>query len=149
MVAGEASLESMYQYALIAAVSLIAQYVLTAARDWTSHKGAFAILEQIRLRIGRRLGQVLLGFLTNRRSGEVQRTLSDDIERLELFLAHMVPDAISAIAALLFIVAWLFMVNWLMALVGLAVVLVALPLMAIGTSRGGSKLVNIPEAWRV
>ena len=72
----------MYRYAAMAAVFIAAQYVLTAVADWTSHRAAFAVLEQMRLRIGRRLGQVPLGFLTNRRSGEVQRTLSDDIERL-------------------------------------------------------------------
>ena len=140
IVAGEASLDAMYQYAAMAAAFIAAQYILTAVADWTSHRAAFAVLEQIRLRIGRRLGQVPLGFLTNRRSGEVQRTLSDDIERLELFLAHLVPDVVSAIATLLFMVGWLFIVDWRMALVSLAVVFISLPLMAIGTSRGSGKL---------
>ena len=140
IVAGEASLDSMYRYAAMAAIFIAAQYLLTAVADWTSHRAAFAVLEQIRLRIGRRLGQVPLGFLTNRRSGEVQRTLSDDIERLELFLAHLVPDVVSAIATLVFMVGWLFIVDWRMALVSLAVVFISLPLMAIGTSRGSGKL---------
>ena len=140
IVAGEASLDAMYRYAAMAAVFIAAQYLLTAVADWTSHRAAFAVLEQMRLRIGRRLGQVPLGFLTNRRSGEVQRTLSDDIERLELFLAHLVPDVVSAIATLLFMVGWLFIVDWRMALVSLAVVFISLPLMAIGTSRGSGKL---------
>ena len=140
IVVGQASLGAMYRYAGWAALCIGAQYLLAAAAGWTSHRGAFAVLEQVRLRIGRRLGQVPMGFLTNRRSGEVQRTLGDDIERLELFLAHMVPDFVSALATLVFMIGWLFAVDWRMACASLAVVVVALPLMAIGTSRGGDKL---------
>ncbi|MCY3656721.1 MAG: ABC transporter ATP-binding protein [Chloroflexi bacterium] len=140
IVAGQSTREAMYGYAALAAAFVIVQYALTAAAEWTGHRAAFATLEQLRLRIGRRLGQVPLGFLTNRRSGEVQRTLSDDIERLELFLAHAVPDIVSALTALVFMVAWLAIVDWRMALVSLAVVVVALPMMAIGVRRGSGKL---------
>ena len=140
IVAGQSTREAMYGYAALAGAFVIVQYALTAAAEWTGHRAAFATLEQLRLRIGRRLGQVPLGFLTNRRSGEVQRTLSDDIERLELFLAHAVPDIVSALTALVFMVAWLAIVDWRMALVSLAVVVVALPMMAIGVRRGSGKL---------
>lgn len=140
IVAGEASRDAMYRYALMAAIFIAAQYSISAVADWTAHRGAFATLEQLRLRIGRRLGQVPLGFLTSRRSGEVQRTLSADIERLELFLGHFVPDLVAAMATLLFTVIWLFIVDWRMALVGFIVVLVGLPLMAMGTSRGGNRM---------
>ena len=81
-----------------------------------------------------------LGFLSNRRTGEIQRTLSDDIERLELFLAHVIPDAVSALATMLFMIAWLAIVDWQMALVSLVVVFVALPIMGIGMTRGSAKL---------
>ena len=140
VVAGVADLDAMYRYAALAAIFLVLQYSLMASASWVSHRGAFATLEQIRLRIGQRLGRVPLGFLTNRRSGEVQRTLSDDIERLELFLAHAVPDIVSAFTALVFMIGWLMIVDWRMALVSLMMVLIALPIMAIGTSRGSAKL---------
>ena len=140
IIAGDASLDAMYWYALMAAGFVVAQYVLEAIAGWTSHRGAFAAMEHLRLRIGRCLGQAPLGFLTNRRSGEVQRTLSDDVERLELFLAHVVPDIVAAAATLLFTIVWLFIMDWRMALAGLVVVAVGLPLMAIGTTVGSTKL---------
>ena len=140
VVGGVAERSAMYRYAALAAVFLFLQYALMASASWISHRGAFATLEQIRLRIGQRLGRVPLGFLTSRRSGEVQRTLGDDIERLELFLAHAVPDIVSSFTALVFMIVWLMIVDWRMALVSLAVVLVALPIMAIGISRGSAKL---------
>jgi ATP-binding cassette subfamily B protein len=140
VVGGVAERSAMYRYAGLAAVFLLLQYALMASANWISHRGAFATLEQIRLRIGRRLGRVPLGFLTSRRSGAVQRTLSDDIERLELFLAHAVPDIVSAFTALVFMIVWLMIVDWRMALVSLAVVALALPIMAIGIRRGSAKL---------
>ncbi len=140
VVGGVAERSAMFRYAGLAAVFLLLQYALMASASWISHRAAFATLEQIRLRIGRRLGRVPLGFLTSRRSGEVQRTLSDDIERLELFLAHAVPDIVSAFTSLVFMIVWLVIVDWRMALVSLAVVVVALPIMAIGVSRGSAKL---------
>ncbi|MCY3619714.1 MAG: ABC transporter ATP-binding protein [Acidimicrobiaceae bacterium] len=140
LVADQATLSEMYRYAWMAAGFVAAQYILSAVADWTSHRGAFAALEQLRLRIGRRLGQTPLGYLTSRRSGEVQRTLSDDIERLELFLAHVVPDVVAAASTLVFMVVWLFLTDWRMALVSLVVVVVGLPLMAIGATLGSERL---------
>ena len=140
IIAGVASRDSMYTYAVLAAGFLVLQYVLMAVAEWTSHRGAYATLEHMRLRIGERLGHVPLGFLSNRRTGEIQRTLNDDIERLELFLAHVIPDVVSALATMLFMIAWLAMVDWQMALVSLVVVFVAMPIMGIGMTRGSAKL---------
>ena len=140
LVAGVASRDSMYEYAALAAGFVILHYVLLAAAEWTSHRGAYATLEHLRLRIGERLGRVPLGFLSSRRTGEVQRTLNDDIERLELFLAHVIPDVVSAVSTTLFVIAWLALVDWQMALVSLVVVLVAMPILGIGMTRGSAKL---------
>ena len=92
------------------------------------------------MRIGQRLGYVPLGFLTSKRSGQIQRVLGDDIERLELFLAHIVPDAVSAFTSMLFLIVWLFVVEWRMALVSLVVVVIALPIMGKGIRIGSGKL---------
>ncbi|MYB49785.1 MAG: ABC transporter ATP-binding protein [Dehalococcoidia bacterium] len=140
VIAGIAQRDSMYMYAALAAGFLVLQYALMAAAEWTSHRGAYATLEHLRLRIGERLGRVPLGFLTNRRTGEVQRTLIDDIERLELFLAHVIPDVVSALSTMLFMIAWLAIVDWQMALVSLVVVFVSIPILGVGMTRGSAKL---------
>ncbi len=140
LVAGEASRNAMYGYAALAAVFIVLQYFLQAASLWVSHMGAFAALEQLRLRIGERLGRVPLGFLSNRRSGEVQRTMSDDVERLEIFLGHAIPDITAALTTSLFLVVWLLVVDLRMGLAGIGVVIVAFVLMSIGSRRGSRKM---------
>lgn len=140
IVDGTATRSSLYGLAAWALVFVVAQYALLAASTWMSHRAAFATLEQLRLRIGDRLGRVPLGFLTNRRSGEIQRTMNDDVERLELFLAHAIPDLVSAAVVVVATTIWLFAVDWRMALATIAVVVVCLPLMSIGMKRGEAKL---------
>ncbi|MEM9623404.1 MAG: ABC transporter ATP-binding protein, partial [Pseudomonadota bacterium] len=132
----------MYTYALLAAGCVFLQYTFLAGAMWVSHHGAYATLEQLRLRIGERLRGVPLGFLTNRRSGEVQRTLNDDIERLEIFLAHAIPDFVATLSTALFLIVWLVVVDLYMGLIGVLVVCVSATLMAVGTQRGSRRMAS-------
>lgn len=130
----------LYRLAFIGMILVIAQYLLMATSTWISHRAAFATLEQLRLRMGERLGRVPLGFITRRRSGEIQRTLIDDVERLEIFLAHAIPDLVSGVAVVLFTTVWLFIVDWRLALATIAVVALAMPIMTIGMNRSMAKM---------
>ncbi|MEM9562559.1 MAG: ABC transporter ATP-binding protein [Actinomycetota bacterium] len=140
VVDGTASSGDLYRLALVAAACVVAQHGLMAWSTWLSHRAAFATLEQVRLRIGDRLGKVPLGFVTNRRSGEIQRTVNDDVERLELFLAHAIPDLFAAAGVLVITTAWLFVVDWRLALAAMAVLLVCIPIMSFGARRGAAQL---------
>lgn len=140
LIAGTAERADLYRLALVALVAVVAQYLLMAASTWMSHRAAFATLEQLRLRIGDRLGRVPLGFLTSRRSGEIQRTMNDDVEKLELFLAHAIPDLVSGAVVVVATTVWLFVVDWRMAIATVIVVAISLPLMSAGMKRGERKL---------
>ncbi len=124
---------------LIALAGVLLMAALLGLSTWMSHRAAFATLEHLRLRIGRRLGEVPLGHLTRRRSGELQRILNDDVERLESFLAHAVPDLISAAGILLGTTVWLLLVDWRMGLAAASVIVIAVPLMIRGAGIGASR----------
>jgi ATP-binding cassette, subfamily B, bacterial IrtA/YbtP len=140
VVEGAASEASLYRLAVIAVVCIVGMSLFLGASTWMSHRAAFATIEAVRLRIGERLGRVPLGFLTSRRSGEIQRSMSDEVERLEGFLAHAVPDLVVAMAVTVITTVWLFFVDWRMGLAAMAVVLISLPLMSIGMQRGAGKI---------
>lgn len=146
VVTGDATRDGLLRLALVAAAFVIAQHVLFAWSTWLSHRAAFATLEQLRLRIGDRLGRVPLGFVTSRRSGEVQRTINDDVEKLELFLAHAIPDLVSSTFAVLATTVWLFWIDWRMGLASFAVMVVCMPLMSVGVKRGTDKLSDYQRA---
>ncbi|MFN3220082.1 MAG: ABC transporter ATP-binding protein [Acidimicrobiales bacterium] len=140
VVEGTATSDEMYRLAWIAAAFVVAQHLLMAWSTWLSHRAAFTTLEQVRLRIGDRLGQVPLGFVTSRRSGTMQRTVNDDVEKLEQFLAHAIPDLFAAAVTLIATTIWLFTVDWRMGLASVAVLAICLPVMGVGIQRSNDKL---------
>lgn len=146
VVTGAATHESIARVALVAVAGVLAAAGLMGASTWVAHRAAFATLEQLRLRIGDRLAEAPLGFLTRRRAGEIQRTLNDDIERLETFLAHAIPDLVSAAGVVLLTTAWMFLVDWRMALAASGVVVIAVPMMSLALRRGSSRLGGYHQA---
>lgn len=139
VVAGTATAGLFARATVISLVGVLGMALLLGGSTWMSHRAAFATLEYLRLRIGLRLGEVPLGYLTRRRSGEVQRVLNEDIERLESFLAHALPDLVSAAGVLAGTTVWLLAVDVRMGLAALSVVVVAGPLMALGVSIGSEQ----------
>jgi ATP-binding cassette subfamily B protein IrtA len=137
LVDGSATRADFYRLALLALVFVVAQYVLLGTSTWISHRAAFATLYRLRLRVGQRLTRVPLGFVTSRQSGAVQRTISSDVERLELFLAHALPDLVSAAVSVLALTVWMAVVDWRLALVALATVAAGLWLMNASIRRSG------------
>lgn len=83
----ELTADGLHQLAAIGAILVATRVLLDGASTWISHRAAFGTLERLRLRIGEKLSKVPLGFINRQRSGEIQRVMIDDVERLELFLA--------------------------------------------------------------
>jgi ATP-binding cassette subfamily B protein IrtA len=123
---GRASWPGMLTLAVAALLLVVGQYTLLALSTLISHRAAFRTLYRLRLRVGERLGRVPLGEVTGRRSGEIQRTLSDDVERLESFLAHAIPDLTAAVVIVVVTTGWMVAVDWRMALAAMACLVVAI-----------------------
>lgn len=119
---------------------LALRWILMTASHMLAHKGAFTAQYQLRLALARRLGEVPLSFFANRGSGSLRRTLSDDINGLEGFLAHMLPDAAAAAAAPLAAMLLLFLVDWRLALAALVPLPLALLAQAWMMRRAGSRM---------
>lgn len=136
----EATANGLYRLAAIGAALVGVRILLDGSSTWISHVAAFGTLERLRLRIGEKLTRVPLGFVNRRRSGEIQRTMIDDVERLELFLAHAIPDVVSAKALIVFTTVWLFIVDWRLATATIIVVLLAMPLMGMAMKAGAANL---------
>lgn len=103
-----------------AAVLLVVKWALMAGSHVLAHRGAFAIQHRLRLAVARRLGEVPLSFFSGRGSGSLRRTLTDDVNSLEGFFAHMLPDAVAAATVPIVALALLFVADWRLALAALA-----------------------------
>lgn len=70
----------------------VCMYVAT----WKAHRVAYSCLTDIRLRIVRHLKKLPLGFFQIRRPGDLANIMRNDVEQVEVYLAHGLPESASA-----------------------------------------------------
>jgi len=99
---------------------LLLRWVLMVGSHVLAHVGAFTIQHRLRVGMARHLGKVPLSFFAGRGSGSLRRTLTDDVNGLEGFFAHLLPDVVAAGAVPLVACALLFAADWRLALAALA-----------------------------
>lgn len=105
-----------------------------------SHIAAFNILYEIRVAIAEKLTRLSMGFFTEKASGEIKKVMVEDVERIELFVAHHIPDITSAIVFPLFIIAYLFVMDWRLAIAALLPFPLTLGIMAVMMVGGSAKI---------
>ena len=115
----------IWQWGYIALGAFFAFGVLTFASLMLSHIAAFNILYEIRMQLAQKMVRLPLGFFSRRASGELKKIMGDDVERIELFSAHHIPDIVTAVLFPLILVSYMFAVDWRLAIVVLAVLAVA------------------------
>lgn len=115
----------IWQWGYIALGAFFAFGVLTFASLMLSHIAAFNILYEIRMQLAQKMVRLPLGFFSRRASGELKKIMGDDVERIELFIAHHIPDILTAVLFPLILVSYMFAVDWRLAIVVLAVLAVA------------------------
>lgn len=91
-----------------------------------AHAAAFDTLYQIRRDLADRLPRLPLGYFTARQTGALKRTLHEDVEVLELFLSHQLPDMTACLMSPLLVLGLMAAVDWRYALAALGIVPVAL-----------------------
>lgn len=106
----------MWKVGWFALFSAVLSGITRYASTMISHIAAFDILYGIRMRLVKHLSELPMGYFTKRSSGEIKRILSEDVEGIELFVAHHIPDMVSAIVLTVVTMAYLFFIDWRMAL---------------------------------
>ena len=95
-----------------------------------AHKGAYGALFDVRCRILDRLARAPLGELDERSTGRIKTVLSDDVERLELLLAHNLPEAFMYVSGPVAALVFLLTANVPLALVTLIPAVIAFAVLA-------------------
>jgi ATP-binding cassette subfamily B protein len=84
-----------------------------------SHKSAFNTLKNLRITLQGKLEKQPLGNIQDIGTGALKKTFIDDIDFLELLLAHSLPEGFSNLAVPVLIYAGMFFVDWRLALLSL------------------------------
>ena len=107
-------------WAGITLASIVIGIVLSIIGSFVCHSCAFGALYELRMSILNHMGRLNLGFFTGGQSGAVQKTMNDNIEKMENMIAHDVSNLIGAGLLLVSLSVLLFSIN-----VPLAVAIVA------------------------
>ena len=119
------------QITVLVAVAVVARFVLFGASGVASHKGAYRALFKVRCMVADHMAKVPLGALNERSTGEIKTVLNEDIEKLELFLAHNVPELVCYLIGPVAIFIYLMTVNVPLALISLVPLALALIVMGV------------------
>ena len=112
-------------WAGIMLASIAVGIVLSIIGSFVCHSCAFHALYDLRMRILNHMGRLNLGFFTGGQSGAVQKTMNDNIEKMENIIAHDVSNLIGAGLLLVSLSALLFSINVPLALTIVAPLLLA------------------------
>ncbi|WP_129597220.1 ABC transporter ATP-binding protein [Anaerophilus nitritogenes] len=103
--------------AIIVGVIVVGRMVIFLASGVFSHIAAYTILYEIRMKAINHMSRLNMGFFTGHTIGEVKKTINEDVEKLENFIAHQIPDVASAVVTPIIVISYLFYLNWKLALV--------------------------------
>lgn len=128
---GNLTTNFVIQNALIIAVAMVIRFILFGSSGVASHKGAYGALFKVRCMVVNHMAKVPLGALNERSTGNIKTVLNEDIEKLELFLAHNLPELVYYMIGPIAVFFYLLTVNIPLALVSLVPLIVAMITMAV------------------
>ena len=118
--------ETMIRWGWIAFGGLIGGLVLLYAALMSSHVAAFRILYGLRVRLSEHIGRLPLGYLNNTSTGAIKKTMDQNIEKIEGFIAHTIPDLVNVMATVAIMLVIFFSLDVWLTVACLVVVLLSL-----------------------
>ena len=116
--------EYLTDWGWIAFAGLIGGLLLLYGALMSSHMAAFRILYGPRVRLSEHIGRLPLGYLNNSSTGAIKKALEQNVEKIELFIAHTIPDLVNAAATVAVMFVLFFSLNgWMAAACLLAIVI--------------------------
>lgn len=108
----------------IAFFGLLGGLLLLYASLMASHMAAFRILYGLRIRLSGHIGRLSLGYLNGTSTGAIKKIMEQNIEKIENFVAHTIPDLVNVQATVVLMFIIFFSLNGWMA--AICVVCIAL-----------------------
>ena len=105
---------------VIALCGFFLKHWLYAKSTLCSHKVAYEIIKNIRVTVMRKMSKVSMGTVQSKSSGEFKQLIMDDADRLEVPIAHAIPEMIASTLVPVLVILYLLLIDWRMALAALA-----------------------------
>jgi len=104
----------LIRWGILALGGLLLSLLMMYAGGMASHIAAFRILYGLRVKLSTHIGRLPLGWLNGTSTGVVKKTLDQNVEKVENFIAHQLPDLVQVgVTTVLMIMVMLYMNVWL------------------------------------
>jgi ATP-binding cassette subfamily B protein len=97
-----------------------------------SHVAAFSTLYGLKLEFARHVASLPLGFHTENSTGKLRKVVDENIEKLEGFIAHQLPDLAGSFAMPVFTLIILFVFDWRLGLASFVPIIISYVIQMIG-----------------
>ena len=114
------TLQAIFVTALITLAGYLGQLYLSTLSTICSHRAAFTVLRNIRMQLTAKLSRVPMGFILDTPSGKFKTMLVDTVEKLELPLAHIIPELTANLLIPFLMLVYFFYLDWRLALTAFA-----------------------------
>lgn len=121
-------------------ICLILQAVLYGWGLDVSHKAAYNTLLRLRTSLQKRFEALPLGFIQDKGTGTIKKLFVDDVDSLEVLLAHSLPEGSANLMIPIAIYVAMFFIDWKLALLSLASIPISFAAMMIMYSVGMKKM---------
>ena len=111
-------------WAIRGVIALVVGYVFTYAGGMMAHIAAYQTLYGIRVNLSDHISGLPLGWFNRNAIGKVKQIAEQDVEQIELFIAHRFPDMVSTVAMFLMMVMVMFRLNVWLALASIIPIIV-------------------------
>jgi len=146
--AGELNTVKIFTLILYTFAAALVYGVCAFTSSALAHGSAYDIIYELRLTLMEKLSRIPSGYFTGTTQGAIKKVLSDDVEQIEVFIAHHIADIAAAVATPVFTLTYLFVMDWRLALVTLVPIFISTVLLAGGLSNpaGAQTQVDMHDA---
>ena len=130
LMVGDYSAGRMFHWSLASMGSVLVGVILLYASSMCSHVAAFDILYEIRMDILQHLSKVSMGYFTQKSSGQLMKIIDQCVEKMESFIAHQIPDIVSALIFPLIYIGLMLKIDWRLGLMSLVPLFLAVGIYA-------------------
>lgn len=133
-----------FQFVMVRVAAIfvcLALYAILYSRGLAfSHISAYNTLKNIRISLKDKLEKQPLGNIKELGTGQIKRVFTDDIDQIELLLAHAIPEGIANVTIPCVVLLAMFIVDWRLALLTLATVPLGILAMSMMMKAGMAKM---------
>lgn len=122
-------MQTIVWYTGITLVGVVLYGVCAYTSSCLSHTAAYDLLYEIRMQLMEKMSRISMGYFNGTTQGAIKKIITDDVEEIEVFVAHNLSDVAAGIAAPLFTIIFLFCMDWRLALVTMLPIVISVVLL--------------------